>query len=56
MPVAKTHQVEAMSVKHTPVLADGELAHPFQDEQLDFGQLCQVHERFDVGFARPHQL
>ena len=31
------------------VLADRELAHPPQDEQLDLGDLRQVDERFDVG-------
>ncbi len=40
------------AVKQAAVLADRELAHPPQDEQLDLGQLRQIDERLDVLFAR----
>ena len=43
------------AVEQAAVLADRELAHPPQDEQLDLGQLRQVDERLDVrsrGYAR----
>ena len=48
LPVAQADEVEPRSVEQAAVLADGELAHPAQDQQLDLGQLRQVHERFDV--------
>jgi len=33
------------------VLADRELAHPAHDEELDLGELRQIHERLDVLFT-----
>ena len=43
-------------MKDAPMLADRELAHPAQDEQLDLGQLGEIDERFDVGFSGPHGM
>jgi hypothetical protein len=31
-------------MKHARVIANGELLHPPQDEELDFGDLVQVDE------------
>ena len=45
LPVAQADEVEAGAVEHAAVLADRELAHPLQDEQLDLGDLRQVDER-----------
>ena len=42
-------------VKQAAVLADRELAHPPQDQQLDLGELRQVDERLDVLLSRPHR-
>jgi hypothetical protein len=54
LPVAQPDVVEAGSVEHAPVLADGELPHPPHDEELDLGQLGQVDEWFDVGLSGSH--
>ena len=54
LPVAQADKVEPRSVEQTAMLADRELAHPAQDEQLDLGQLRQIDERFDVLFAGTH--
>ena len=35
-------------MKAAGVLADRELAHPLEDEQLDFGDVGQADERFDI--------
>jgi len=43
-------------VKEAAVLADGELAHPPHDQELDLGELRQVHERLDVLFAGSHRF
>ena len=39
LPVAQADEVEAGAVEHAGVLADRELAHPLEDEQLDLGDL-----------------
>ena len=36
------------------VLADRELPHPLEDEQLDLGDLRQVDERLDLLLSRSH--
>jgi hypothetical protein len=43
-------------MKHAGVLADRELAHPLEDQQLDLGDLRQVDERLDLLFSSPHRL
>ena len=45
LPVAQADEVEAVAVEQAAVLADRELAHPPQDQQLDFGELRQVDQR-----------
>src|SRR5262249_48342208 len=54
LPVAQPDEVEAAAVKQAAVLADGELAHPPHDQQLDLGELREVDERLDVLLASPH--
>ena len=44
----KPDEVEAGPVKAAGVLADRELAHPLQDEQLDLGDVGQADERLDI--------
>jgi hypothetical protein len=56
LPVAQADVVEARAVEHAGMLADRELAHPLQDDQLDFGDLRQVDERLDFLFARSHRI
>ena len=54
LPVAQADEVEARALKQAAMLADRELAHPPHDEELDLGELRQVHERLDIlslGFA-----
>src|SRR5262249_30521166 len=46
---------EAGPVEQAAVLTNGELAHASHDQELDLGELRQVHERLDVLFARPHR-
>ena len=55
LPVAQADEVEARAVKHAGVLADRELAHPLEDEQLDLGDLREVDERLDFLFASPQR-
>ena len=43
-------------VEQAAVLADRELAHPAQDQQLDLGELRQVDERLDVLLPGSHEL
>src|SRR4030095_210681 len=54
LPVAQAGVVEARAVEHAGMLADRELAHPLEDDQLDFGDLRQVDERLDLLLASPH--
>src|SRR5207253_2422778 len=44
LPIAQADEVEPGSMKEAAVLAHRELAHPLQDEQLDFRDLGQVDE------------
>ena len=54
LPVAQADEVEAGAVEQAAVIADRELAHPLQDEQLDLGDLRQVDQRRLVGLrSRP---
>ena len=39
------------AVEQARVLADRELAHPLQDEQLDLGDVGQVDERLDLALV-----
>lgn len=45
LPVAQPHVVEAGAVRLAAVVADGDLAQPPQDEQLDLRDVVQAHER-----------
>ena len=56
LPVAQTDEIEPVPVKQAAVLADRELAHPAHDEELDLGELRQVHERLDVLLSGSHEL
>ena len=51
LPVAQADEIEPGAVKQAAVIADRELAHPLQDEQLDLGEVREVDERI-VGRAR----
>ena len=48
LPFAQADEVEPRAVKAAGVLADRELAHPLQDEQLDLGDIRQADERLAV--------
>ena len=48
LPVAQADEVEAGALEHARVIAERELLHPLQDEQLDLGDLREVDERRGV--------
>ena len=52
LPVAQADEVEAGAVRQAAVIADRELPHPAQDEQLDLGDVGQVDERLVVVVMR----
>src|SRR3972149_6148333 len=45
LPVAQADEVDARALEHAPVIAQGELLHPLQDEQLDLGDLREGDQR-----------
>ena len=48
LPVAQADEVEPDAVRAAAVLAERDLAHPLQDEQLDLGDVGEVDERRDL--------
>ena len=56
LPVAQADEVEAVAVEQAAMLAEGELTHPLEDDQLDLADLRQVDQRGDLLLARPHGI
>ena len=51
LPVAQADEVETGALEDARVIADRVLLHPFDDEELDLGDLAQVDERLFAGAA-----
>ena len=56
LPLAQPDEIEAVAVEQAAMLAGRHLAHPLQDDELDFVELGQVDERLDLLLARPHGM
>src|SRR5205085_363022 len=54
LPLTPADEVDGGAVEPVAVLAHGELAHPFQDEQLDLFELRQVDQRLDLPLPCAH--
>ena len=55
-PVAQADEVEAGAVEEAAMIAQRELAHPLEDDELDLADLRQVDERSDFLLPRPHGI
>src|SRR5437763_7773931 len=56
LPIAETDEVETAAVKDAAMVANRELAHPLQDEELDLGQLREVDQRIVALLSRSHGI
>ena len=53
---AQADEIEAVAVEEAAVLAERELAHPLEDDQLDLADLREVDQRCDLLLAGPHGI
>src|SRR6185295_11632756 len=56
LPVAEPDEIESGAVKYAAMIADRELAHPLQDEQLNLREIREVHQRIVALLAAPHGM